>query len=120
MIANGDAANLLEYPMAAQAVIATDDQPTVWADYLSTEIPDITARDLLPTAKLVIKDWERGGSRGKIGLPSYAAAVARLHQGRIDAYVSMHSPLDPQYNITDSLEYKTWQEAARGAVEAGA
>lgn len=85
MITARDAANVLNYLLAAQAVTVVDGAAAVWADYVSTEAPEVKPDDLAPATRQAIRDWSDGGRAWKIDPQALVRAARRVRGDRITA-----------------------------------
>lgn len=118
MISERDAANVLRYLLAAQAITATDDQAAVWADYLNHDLTDLNADELLPAARLALSQWSRERA-WKLDLPRYADAIRYNRRQQIAAYTRLHGPPQPEGDL-DGITYLKRLRAAHSAIRAGA
>lgn len=110
-----DAANAINYLLAAQALTVMDNQETVWADYLNHEAPQARPADLLPACRAAIKAWSSGGRKWRIDVEEYAKAIRTIRAQRIDAAGLL--PYPP--SGLDGSASATWERALRGALADG-
>ena len=110
-----DAANAINYLLAAQALTVMDNQETVWADYLNHEAPQARPADLLPACRAAIKAWSSGGRKWRIDVEEYAKAIRTIRAQRIDAAGLL--PYPP--HGLDGTQSTTWERALRGALADG-
>lgn len=110
-----DAANAINYLLAAQALTVMDNQETVWADYLNHEAPQARPADLLPACRAAIKAWSSGGRKWRIDVEEYAKAIRTIRADRITAAGLLPYPpsgLDGNASVA-------WERALRGALADG-
>lgn len=79
-----DAANIINYLYAAQAITVTDNQHAVWADYLNHEMPELHPPDIPASARLAIKQWSEHGRSWKIDVQRFVAAARKIRTDRIN------------------------------------
>jgi len=87
-----DAANIINYLYAAQAITVTDNQHAVWADYINAEMPELLPRDIPVSARLAIKQWSQHGRAWKIDVQKFVDAARKIRADRI-AIVGTNVPL---------------------------
>lgn len=110
-----DAANIINYLYAAQAITVTDNQHAVWADYLNAEIPELQPKDIPLAARRAIKDWAETGRRWKIDVHQFALAYRAIRGDRVRKAGYIEAPYD-----LDSDEGSIYQAAYRYAIAGGA
>ena len=110
-----DAANAINYLLAAQALTVMDNQETVWADYLNHEAPQARPADLLPACRAAIKAWSSGGRKWRIDVEEYARAIRTIRAQRIDAAGLL--PYPPA--SLDGTQSTTWERALKTAIADG-
>lgn len=99
-----DAANIINYLYAAQAITVTDNQHAVWADYINAEMPELQPRDIPVSARLAIKRWSQHGRAWKIDVEQFLAAARSIRADRI-AVVGTNVPLPPGLPADDTTAY---------------
>ena len=122
------AANVLNYLAAAQAVTLMDNADAVWADFLNNDCPAAKPTDLLPAARRALHDWSRTGRTWRIDAGRFSAAVKAVRQDRLNTDQKTHGHVNAPRDLppaTGNRWKATVEEAirdgqARGAAEAHA
>ena len=116
MITQKDAADAINYLLAAQAITVVDNQDRVWADYLNSEIPDVTATDLLPACRDSVRAWSQSGRKWRIDVEEFTGAIRRIRRARLDAAgPAPASGLDPAPEVEHRFQRAWIRAIAAGA-----
>lgn len=110
-----DAANIINYLYAAQAITVTDNQHAVWADYINAEMPELHSRDIPVSARRAIKDWSEHGRAWKIDVHQFVRAAKAIRADRVRKRGHIEPPL-----VLEGDEYGIYQAAYRYAIAGGA
>ena len=121
MITPADAANAVNYLLAAGATPTVDHQAEVWADYLNHEVVGgPQARELGPACRRAIRDWVREARAYRIDVERFAQAVRRERADRVRAEEDARGALLPAGLAGEPAVEAAWRRAALEAVGAGA
>ena len=114
------AADAINYLVAARALTVVDHQADVWADYLNHEIDDPGGDELLPACRHAIRTWRQDGRTWQIDVESYAQSIRRIRRERLDAVIGAHGRPDPEGLGDEPRVEQAWRNAWRRAIERGA
>lgn len=78
-----EAANVINYLLAAGAITVVDHQADVWADYLNEEI-DPEPQELLPATRLAIRTWSSNDRQWKVDVDKVRQAIISKRTDRIN------------------------------------
>lgn len=110
-----DAANIINYLYAAQAITVTDNQHAVWADYINSEMPELQPRDIPASARRAIKDWSQHGRAWKIDPQQFVTAARAIRADRVGRHMIPDAPM----SISGGDEYSTYMQTYRLAIADG-
>lgn len=115
-----DVANALNYLLAARALTVVDGQAQVWWDYLTHEIDNLQAGELLPACRRVIRDWGRDRRAWQVDVERYAAAVRVLRRERMEAATAASGSIPRPAGLAgEPAAEAAWMRAWIEAVQAG-
>ena len=121
MITPADAANAVNYLLAAGATPTVDHQAEVWADYLNHEVVGgPQARELGAACRRAIRDWVREARAYRIDVERFAQAIRRERADRVRAEEDARGALLPAGLAGEPAVEAAWRRAALEAVGAGA
>lgn len=121
MITPADAANAVNYLLAAGATPTVDHQAEVWADYLNHEVVGgPRASELGAACRRAIRDWVREARAYRIDVERFAQAVRRERADRVRAEEDARGALLPTGLAGEPAVEAAWRRAALEAVGAGA
>ena len=121
MITPADAANAVNYLLAAGATPTVDHQAEVWADYLNHEVVGgPRASELGAACRRAIRDWVREARAYRIDVERFAQAVRRERADRVRAEEDARGALLPAGLAGEPAVEAAWRRAALEAVGAGA
>ncbi|WP_172121438.1 hypothetical protein [Actinomyces faecalis] len=116
MISELDAANALNYLLAARALTVVDGQARVWADYLNHEIDDPRPAELLPACRRAIRQWARENRSWQVDVERYAANIRAARRERMDHAIDTHGRPDPAGLGGEPKVENAWRTAWMRAV----
>lgn len=109
-----DAANIINYLYAAQAITVTDNQHAVWADYINSEMPELQPRDIPASARRAIKDWSQHGRAWKVDPQQFVNAARAIRRERLGRFQLPTAPSDIESN-----EYRPYMDRYNLAISDG-
>lgn len=122
MITPADAADAINYLLAADAVHVVDNMHNVWANYINDPVvgvPDVQQKELLPAARRTVRDKAQGEYSKRDALALFVKALKANRRDRLDAEQQAHGHLIPE-GLGDKPELEArWKQHAMRLVSAG-
>lgn len=122
MITPADAADAINYLLAADAVHVVDNMHNVWANYINDTVvgvPDVQQAELLPAARRAVRDKAQGEYSKRDALALFVKSLKANRRDRVDAEQQAHGQLIPD-GLGDKPELETrWKRHAMRLIAGG-
>lgn len=122
MITPADAADAINYLLAADAVHVVDNMHNVWANYINDTVvgvPDVQQPELLPAARRTVQDKAQGEYSKRDALALFVKALKANRRDRVDAEQQAHGHLIPE-GLGDKPELEAqWKRHALRLIGGG-
>lgn len=122
MITPADAADAINYLLAADAVHVVDNMHNVWANYINDPVvgvPDVQQAELLPAARRTVQDKAQGEYSKRDALALFVKGLKANRRDRVDAEQQAHGHLIPE-GLGDKPELEAqWKRHAMRLIGGG-